>query len=313
MKRSNLISVLTSALVLISTSALASGVLVDVDGKVSVKLPGKSEIAASSGTELPDGTIVRAGKGSSASIMLISGAIDEVESGSTYKVGDGLEGKKRTDLGGGIGKAMRELVASGKGPTVHGMVREAKGPGRIGSLSLGLGGGLEGLYPRRTTIVLGEKIVFKWNDSFKANWKNPVLIIDDANDKHIAILPIKSLSKNYSTTPARAHIVRGRKYEWYLGSGRKNPKRKSAKSPFRTLSTAKEKRYMADKKRIASLKMSSEGKKILLAQLSFQYKLYDDQVAILLPIWKTNKSPFVKKLLFLGYHKMGSDEERDFR
>ena len=313
MKRSAL--VLVSTLILISISALAhaSGVLVDSSGTVTVKLPGKSEANAKTGAELPDGSIVKVGKGGSASIMLISGAVDEIASGSIYKVGEKIKAEKRTDLGGGIGKAMRELVASGQGPTVHGMVRDAKGPGRAAGLTLGLGGGLEHFYPRRTAIILGKRISFVWDKSVKMNWKNPVLVIVDSRDKQLAAFPVKPESTKYSITPARAHIIKGKKYGWYLGSGRKDSKRKSAKSPFSTLSASKEKRYEADKKRIASLKMSAEGKNILLAQLDFQYKLYAEMIKTLLPVWETNKSSFVKKLLFLGYHKMGDNRAENFR
>ena len=313
MKRSILTSVLTLALTLTSTLAFASGVLVDASGKVTVKLPGKSSVAAKTGAELPDGSVVDVGDGGSASVMLISGAVDEITSGSSYKVGGKAKAEKRTDLGGGIGRAMRELVASGKGPTVHGMVRDVKGPGGAAGLSLGLGGGLENFYPRRTTIILGKKITFVWDESVRMNWKNPVLVIDDSKDKRLAVFPIKSTAKSYSVTPARAHIAKGKKYEWYLGSGRKNPKRKSAKSPFATLSASKEKRYASDKKRISSLKISPEGKKILMAQVNFQYKLYEEMVETLLPVWETNKSPFVKKLLYLGYHRMGSSKAKNFR
>jgi hypothetical protein len=304
---------LTLTLVLASALVHASGVLVDASGNVSVKLPGKSATPAKSGTELPDGSVVDVRDGGHASVMLMSGAVDEIASGSSYKVGEEKKVENRTELGGGIGKAMRELAASGQGPTVHGMVRDVKGPGGAGGLSLGFGGGFENYYPRRTTIILGKKTSFGWDKSVRINWPTPVIVVDSSSGKHLSVIPVKSSSKNYSAATARMGIVSGKKYEWYLGSGMKNPKRKSAKSPFATLSASKIKRYAADKKRIESLKMSDEGKKMLLAQLDFQYKLYGDMVGILLPVWKTNKSAFVKKLIYLGYHRMGDDRAKNFR
>lgn len=296
----------------ITTNVFASAVIVDMTGSVKAKLPGKSEALATSGMELPDGTVVNVGGGAEASLLLDSGALDQLSSGSTYTVGKTSAGEKRTNLGSGIALAMRELSNEGEGPTVHGMVRETgtvvADRDKFKKSKKSNPNMVDAIFPRGTGVVVGSKITFKWENTPAVNWNAPVLIIDDASKKHIAVLPIAKDSTSLSTTVANAKIVRGAKYSWYLGTKSPGVKGMTKRFEFWTLTTSKEGSLKGDLAKIRGLNMSNNGKGLLIAQTYYANGLYDDMVRELAPVYSKNKAPFIKKLLRDGYAKMGQSK-----
>lgn len=298
---------------MIVTIAHASAVLVDAQGKVTVTLPGKKAAPATAGLELPVGSVVAAEKGGSASVLFASGAMDRVAAGTNYTVGKGSQSAKRTELGGGMGTAMRELAAAGQGPTVHGMVREVKGPKKGLGLSLGPGpSAVQPIAPRRSTILLGKQITFSWKG--KPDWSNPIFVIDTEKGTIVKTLPIQPGQQSLSKATAALGVKKGMDYGWYLGAqGKKGPTRKMARSPFTTLSAAEENRYRAERAKLGKLGLGADGKAILEAQLDFQYGLYASMIETIAPVWAHNKAPFVKKLMYLGYHRMGDTRAEQYR
>lgn len=292
----------------ISSSALASAVLVDAQGKVKVTLPGKKSAPANVGTELPDGSVVDVRGGGQASVMLESGAIDEIPAGTKYKVGTKPKEARRSDLGRGMALAMRELAASGEEPTVHGMVRREKAPGGLRTLGLGQTT-LTAKYPSGTTIRLGPRITFQWDMQPPVNWPQPVLVIDDETKRHVAIRSIKEGDVMRVVSSAKARLAKGKSYSWYLATRKGKLKGKTLRFQFKTLSARDEKRFDIKRARIRRLNMSNDGRQFLLAQLSFQYGLYNDVVEILGPLWEKQRAPFLRKLLYLCYSRMGRGRE----
>ncbi len=314
MKRVLIIGIGCLAAMIVSAMAHASAVLVDAKGAVTVTLPGKKATPATSGLELPKGAVVTTGAKASASILFASGAVDQVAAEKRYTVGQSSTEAKRTELGGGLGTAMRELAAAGQGPTVHGMVREAKGPKKSGlGLALGPGaGGVTPLAPRHTTVLLEKTLVFSWKG--KPDWSNPIFVIDTEKGAIVKTLPIQPGEQSLSKATAALGLKKGMDYGWYLGTqGKKGPTRKMARSPFTTLSAAEEKRYSAERAKLGSLGLGADGKAILEAQLDFQYGLYATMIETVSPVWAHNKSPFVKKLMYLGYHRMGNTRAEQYR
>jgi|GEM_PF-1307956 hypothetical protein len=293
----------------ISSSALASAVLIDVQGKVKVTLPGKKSAPAVVGTELPDGSVVDVGKKAKASVMLESGAIDEIASGTKYKVGAKTKGTKRTDLGSGMALAMRELAASGEeGPVVHGMVRRQRGPGRIPTLGLG-GNRVNARYPTGTAIRLGPSVKFRWSQRPPVDWPRPVLVIDDEAKRHIAIRSLKRGAVEHTVSSAKSGLAKGKNYSWYLATRKGELKGHTLRFEFRTLSSNDERNLDNKKARVMRLDMSNDGRQFLLAQLNFEYGLYNDAAEILEPMWKKQQAPFLRKFLYLCYARMGRGEE----
>ncbi len=302
------ITMVVAVFVLMPSSLFASAVLIDAKGKVSVILPGKEVEQARIGMELPEGSIVNVTDGG-ASVLLESGTLDEIASKTTYTVGAKSDEGGRTDLGGGIALAMRELAASGEGPTVHGMVKEAKGPKNL-RIDFGkdAASSQRGLFPTGTRVVLGESQSFRW--SRPVDHANAVLVLDDAKRKRLAIANLKLGDTSFSRSSAKLHLSKGNSYTWYLGeSAGDGIKGRTGRFAFSTLSSSDEGSLNAERGRIDSLKIGGEGKDLLKAQLYFQYGLYDDMVNALRPVYEKSHAPFVKKLMKLGYTKMGNAVE----
>ena len=291
---------------LIGSTADASGVLLDVQGKVGVTLPGGGAAKAASGLDLPDGSVVALEQGAKASVLLESGAVDQLAAGGRYTVGSKAAGSKRTDLGSGIAMAMRELSASGEGPTVHGMVKEAAGPSRnLPDLAILGSGGFAARFPVGTTIRVDTTIVFRWSGQVAAS----VIVIDNAKQQHVAIKPLAVGKDEIALNTASLGIAKGQKYSWYLGENERRPLGKTARYAFDTLSAAEEASLKADLAKVQKLDMGSDGKALLTAQLYYQRQMYDDMARTIEPLWQREQNAFAKKLLFTGYSRMGRAEE----
>jgi hypothetical protein len=105
-------------------------------------------------------------------------------------------------------------------------------------------------------------------------------------------------------------ITSGNSYVWYLASNEKGKiLGKSRRFNFSIISTANKKRLNEDRNKIEALNISSDGKRFLIAQLYFREKMLDTMVKTLLPLWEKDHSDAVKKLLFMGYARMGLTEE----
>jgi hypothetical protein len=292
--------------VIISSSAIASAVLVDAQGKVEVTIAGKAE-SAKPGLELPDGSTVEV-KDGSAQVLLESGAMDGVPANTRYTVGQKAHAGSRTDLGGGITLAMKELAASGEGPTVHGMVKKVGGPQQISLGSKVPAKGLRGVYPVGTAIVLEPTITFKWSEP--ANFKDPVLVIDDAKRKRLSIIKVKAGEISFHRSPEKLNLKRGGSYSWFLAEKvGEDVKGRTARFKFTTLADSEAKALEGEKGKIEGLRMGQDGKDLLIAQIYFQHGLYDDMVNRLEPLYARTPTPFTRKLLRLGYARMGNMAE----
>ncbi|MFA4875193.1 MAG: hypothetical protein WC956_05320 [bacterium] len=290
--------------------AHASAVLLDAKGSVSVTLLGNKPSPAKIGLELPDGSVLKVGKGGKASVMLDTGAVDEITGEASYTVGPKAKSSKRTELGNGVRVAMRELSAGGPNPTVHGMVKEAGGPAsKMPSLDAFGAGGLRAIYPIGTAIRLGPTISFRWEGAQNVKWPEPVIVIDDASQKHVAVKAIRPGSSEYSASPKELGLAAGGRYTWYLASNKGGVAGKTSRFEFTTISQADERALDTDIAKAKSLEMSQDGKELLAAQLFYQRGMYDDMVRKLAPLWQRTRAPFVGKLLKYGYSQMGRGKE----
>ena len=299
--------ILVAALFLIPSLAFASAVLVDAQGKIGVTVAGKA-MRAESGMELPDGSVVDV-KSGSASILLESGAMDQLSAGSKYTVGSKSSAGKRTDLGSGIALAMRELAASGEGPTVHGMVKKVEGPRNL-KFDFNAAGkeGLHATYPRSTAVMLGGTITFKWN--LPVDFKNPVIVVEDATKKRLAVANLRAGDMSFTRDAAKLHLGDGATYGWFLAERvGEEVKAKTARFTFTTLSPSKRGGIENEIRRVKALDMSEGGRDLLIAQIYFQHGMYNDAVEKLEPLYAKSKPTFVKRLLGLSYAKMGLRSE----
>jgi hypothetical protein len=289
--------------------AHASAILVDAQGKVEVALPGGKSAPLQAGISLPDGSVVKVESGGKAAVLLESGAMDTVTAGTSYTVGAKVEKAQRTELGSGIAIAMRELVATGEAPTVHGMVKEAKGPtGRLPDFSV-LGGaeGFNAIYPVSIAIRFQNTLTFRWAQP--ANWPAPALVLDDAQKKRLAVIPIPANAKEVTASAANLYLAKGAAFSWYLATKEKGGTGKGARSEFSVLSEKEEQTLDATLANVRKLGLSEVGQALLCGQIYYQHKMYDDLTRTLAPIIGSDASPFAKQLLFTAYSRMGRTEE----
>jgi len=293
--------------------AFASGVLVDTKGAVTVTLPDGKNAAAKTGVELPDGTKISVGKGSSASVMMMDGSIQEIGAGEKYTVGSTQKpGGQRTVIQ-GIALAMNEATETASGPTVHGMVKMGQlGPGapKPGIISLGNALGPQGIFPVETTLDVIPEITFQWSKTAKIAFANPTIVIEDTTGKRILTKRISPANPQITVKAGELGLAPGNSYVWYLASD-ENGKilGKGRRNNFGIISAADKNKLDEDKNKIAAMGISEDGKKFLTAQLFYRVRMLDTMVRELLPLWQKDHADAVKKLLFLGYARMGLAEE----
>lgn len=297
-----MIVVIAVLMLAVPGNSFASAVLIDAQGKVQVTIAGKAE-SAKPGLELPDGSTVEV-KDGSAQVLLESGAMDGIPANTKYTVGQKAHSGSQTDLGGGIALAMKEITASGEGPTVHGMVKKVGGPQQIRLGAKASAKGLRGVYPVGTAVALEPTITFKWSEP--ANFKEPVLVIDDAKRNRLAVVRIKPDQTSFYRSAEKLRLKNGESYSWFIGeSVGGDVKGRTARFKFTTLADSEIKSLGSQKAKIEAMQMGRDGKDLLLAQTYFGYGLYDDMVNRLLPLYARAPTPFTKKLLRLGYARMG--------
>ncbi len=302
--------VLVTSLVF-ATSAFASGVLVGAKGAVNLSLPNGKATAAKTGVELPDGSKISVGKGGSASVMLMDGAIETLGSGQKYTVGQTDKSAGKRTVIDGIAIAMNEATASSSGPTVHGMVKMGQlGPGapKPGIISAAGNQGLFAVYPINTAIGAAKQLTFKWNGGTQLKITNPTFIIEDGAGTRIVSMRADPAKGEVAADASK--LLPGNKYSWYYAADEHGKLlQKSRRFDFAVISDAEKKKLEGDIARVNSLDMSEDGKKFLTAQLYYRTRMVDAMVKELLPLWRTNPSDAVKRLLYMGYVKMGQTKE----
>ena len=312
MKRS-ILAVSFLLLCALATPAFASGVLVDSKGSVAVTMPGGKKAAAKTGVELPDGTKISVGAKGAASIMMMDGSIQEIGSGQNYTIGSASKPKGKQTVINGIALAINEATATSGGPTVHGMVKMGRlGPGepKPALIDVGAGLGPKGTYPVETTIEMPFQIIFEWSANSKFDFKNPVIVVENSTNNKIATRKIIPQRNNMAISANELKLSAGNSYSWYFASDEKGKiSGKSRHFNFSILSDAEKKRMDDDIAKVKAINISEDGKKFLTAQLYFRSKMIDAMVKELLPLWQKDRSDAVKKLLFMGYARMGLAEE----
>lgn len=296
-------------ILIISPTLFAAGVIIDAKGKVNVTLPDGKSVPAKTGTELPDGTKISTDNNSSISIMLMNGAIEEIGIKQNYIVGAKEKEIKSKTVIQGLALAMNEATATSGGPTVHGMVKMTQlGPNAPKPVPISLGNvfGPEGIYPVGTTIEIPNKLTYVWKMDGKFNFSNPVIVIEDNSQKKLWVNKLSSTADKVTIKSKKMKLKPGKKYSWYLAS-RDNRKilGKSRRFNYSTLSDAEKNKLIRDSQKISTLNISQDGKEFLTAQLYYRAQMNDMMVETLLPLWEKNKTDAVKKLLYLGYIRMG--------
>jgi hypothetical protein len=296
-----------------SAASHASGVIVDVKGNVNIQLPDGKTNEAKIGVELPDGAKISTDKSSSISVMMMDGSIVDIEEKKDYTIGVNNKKTSSKTVIDGLALAMNEASASFSGPTVHGMVKmtqlgpNAPMPSYISATNIL---GPYGIYPVETIIDLSDEIVFSWRMDKQLQFTNPVVVVENSKGKKLAIKTVSQKDTSAAMKVSRLKLQPGENYSWYLAS---NDKRrltgKTRRYNFGILSTPDKIKLEQDKHKIMAMNISDDGKKFLIAQLYYRVKMNDAMVKTLLPLWEKEHSDAIKKLLRLGYSRMGQAQE----
>ena len=304
------------------------GVLIESSAPIEFASPKGKSFSAVVGTELMPGTTITAGTGGSARVMLMNGAIIEIPSGKKYVVGTVAKASEKQTMMRGLTLALNEAAEVSlpklpstapapqqkkSTPRVHGMVKmggplitpkqkqEAQARRSVAPQKR-----LEAIYPSGTAIKPSKTITFKWN--MKVRFPKPLVVIVNPNGSSETRFDIAPTSLTSATIPAQ-NLKRGNKYTWYLASGKDKPGRaRSRRFHFSVLTKEQEKHLAKDMRQIDGAASSHDGRAFLKGQLYFNYGMNYEMVQTLMPLWKKNKSSSLKKLLLLGYARMGRAE-----
>lgn len=299
------------ALLIIPSIGLASAVLVEAKGNVSIKLSDGSTPKAAIGLELPDQTKVTIGQNSSALVMLSTGAVDKIGASSAYVVGAKEKKEVKNSIINGFAVAMKEAVSDSENAIAHGMVKMGRlGPGapmpESGTQTLGM----KIYYPKETALFYKPNLEFKWVEG-GIDWDNPVLVIDDKDKKHIKVISLKKEMSKFSVSSSQLNLKKGEAYSWYLAQ--KNNEQIDGKTPrynFSILSSAKQAELDRELAKINSLGLTEpSSKQFLKAQIYYNFKLYSDVVNLLLPIWEKEQTEGLRTFMFSAYQRMSINDE----
>lgn len=320
------------------------GVLIETTGTVDVLSPKGIKLQATIGSEYPSGSRISTGSDGTTTIMLTNGAIIKLDRGRTYTVGvmSQSAGGQPTILK-GLTVAMNEAakitlpaaLVSPTGPAAaspqatpraHGMVKMGNvGPGALTTVELPpaktaapatakpVSQGIVALYPVGTAIPKVASITFRWHGKLPAK---PIVVCVDEGASSIARLDVPSSSASEAAFSwGNLGLKQGGQYSWYLAAKDAKPGRGvSQRFKFSVLSENQQELLARDMARIDETATTPDGRAFMKGQLYYNYGMNREMVDTLLPLWKANKTPALKKLLKLGYAKMGLiDEARKYQ
>lgn len=312
------------------------GVLIESSGPVKFTSKKGTEIAAVLGTELEPGTIVQAGEGGSAKVMLMDGELIQVSERKSYVVGTTPSQEEKKSMMRGLTIALNEAakVKLPAAPTEEVETEEAKPsapqqPRVYGMVKMGSPRPtpqeraaqkkrvakkrrpkleLEAIYPAETTILMPKNITFAWNMNLK--FPKPVVVFEGPEGLYKRFDIDPKSPKSLTASAKELGLHKGNKYSWYLASrSDKKGRGRTRRFNFTIMSEAQEKSLKKDLATINETASTDDGRAFLTAQLYYNHKMMYDMVQTLLPLWNKNKSPAIKKLLKLGYARMGRASE----
>lgn len=173
-------------------------------------------------------------------------------------------------------------------------------------------GGIEGIYPVAGLIDPGGNLHFQWQGE-KVKGKTPSFFFFEEERNGHQSFPIRSKDKSILLDAKELGLKPGENYRWYLGRMEKG--KGIAQSRVYSFSLLQKKNRRAlenDFKKLGAMNLAtSEGADFLRAQLFYQNKMYHDMVALLEPLYKIVRDKWLKRLLFLGYVRLGRHREAE--
>jgi len=158
-------------------------------------------------------------------------------------------------------------------------------------------GGIEGITPIYGTIPLEGAIEFRWRGKPILGKKPLLVFVEEGKSPKFFLLSRETKKKKLKRE--ELEIQEGKSYQWYLGRLEKGNKiiSQSRVFSFRILSNNELKRLTQE--------LSKSDSDFLEAQVFYNYQMYHDMVNMLESLRKRYTAPEIRKLLFLGYVRLG--------
>lgn len=298
MRKALLVLALFTNPVFFATAFAVSGVVVEKTGSLVLIRPNGEQKEARTGDTFDDGTTLSAKKGR-ALLLFADGTLLSLSPNQTLKRGEAP--LKNGIPVGGLQNGLNAAFQQAK------MGR----PGERAPLDLGPPpGGIQGLYPVAGNMQIPPSILFRWKGK-NISGENPALIFGES------LFFVMADAKNISLSRQELSLEKGNEYRWYLGRVENDP-HQTLKKPvaqsrvysFRILSDKEDRRLQKELSRLSSLPTkTTEGREFLKAQVFYNYKMYHAMVDVLNSLHKKYRTPGIRKLLFLGYVRLGLDRE----
>ncbi|MBI5299659.1 MAG: tRNA uridine-5-carboxymethylaminomethyl(34) synthesis enzyme MnmG [Deltaproteobacteria bacterium] len=276
----------------ITSSAFAvSGVVVEKTGNLVLTRPNEKQAMVQTGDEFDDGAVLFNQKGN-ALLLFVDGSLLSLSPGQTLKIGEAPP--KNKIVFGGIQNGVQAAFSLIKmGPAGKKAPLDIHPPE----------GGIQGLYPIYGSIQISPAINFQWKGK-NISGENPALICEKG------IFFVETDDKNLSLTRQELHLEKGKNYHWYLGHSADKTIAQSRVYSFHVLSDKEENQLKKDLSKLSSIPVSTkEGKDFLKGEIFYNYQMYHDMVDVLGSLHKKYKTPGLRKLLFLGYVRLGLHRE----
>lgn len=162
-------------------------------------------------------------------------------------------------------------------------------------------GGIEGIFPVFGKIVKPKQLTFRWQGKVKGEKPALFLFAEGKIKQRALLLPVQA--ETVTLPVSESELPAGKVYHWYLGrieSGKHIGQ--SRVYAFEFLSKNQTRELTSQLTKLGDLPF-------LQAQIYYHYQLYHDMVGLLESLYSDNKTEGLKRLLFLGYVRLGRHGE----
>lgn len=181
-------------------------------------------------------------------------------------------------------------------------------------------GGIEGIFPVAGAILPERVIRFEWRGESLKGKKPAFIFLKEGTNRH-QVFPVGADTKEITIGVGhllgvpRLGVRHLLNYRWYVGrleSGK--PIAQSRVFSFSILTPTEGEALKNDLLQLEKRSLKTEGADFLKAQIFYHYRLYHEMVLTLQSLHQKFKSAAVRRLLFLGYVKLGKlNEAEKFR
>ncbi|MDO8527755.1 MAG: hypothetical protein Q7T03_08720 [Deltaproteobacteria bacterium] len=300
--KKTLLTIITILVSSWASSAMAlPGVVVEKSGSLLILYPDGKRVVVTAGTEFYDGCKLIGANGK-ALLLLSNGALVSIAGSQTFDTKQ-LPTTSVPKNVGGLAIGLEDSFSVKKmGPVGMSVAPDLRPPA----------GGIRGVAPVYGALALPDGIHFQWKGKSILS-SDPVLVFINPTKSEPLLFPVKKDQKELSVKSSELCLEPGAEYSWYLGHLKKGkPIGQSRVFTFRILSESEKQNLDKDLNGLKTLPATSmEGRDFLKAQIFYKFKMYQDMVETLKPLYKKYHTSGIGRFLYLGYIRLGRHDEAE--